>query len=319
MRELDRAGLADLRTNQRLLKGFALGGVPQPELPATFWKRFLWKTIESLPGPRQIVAEYRRVLSAEYRRRRDASRQHARLAMDEIARAFPDIRPPAGLANGGADDAFIWRGHAIVPAFVMYLSRVADFYGRVPPRQVTSILEIGPGLGLNSLAHIALNPEVRVIVNIDIPPVLYLSTQFLKSIGEVAVVDTRVSQESAHIVLEPAATGVRIYQLAPWQLPKLEGSLDFFFNAFSFQEMESEICRNYAAHVLRLVERGALLHSMTAGHRPEAGGQNAPVTLAFLESLFIQKFPHVSQLDGFWPQLFDGNADSTRLMTAGNE
>jgi hypothetical protein len=42
------------------------------------------------------------------------------------------------------------------------------------------------------------------------------------------------------------------------------------------------------------------------------------VTLGFLESLFIKKFPHVSQLDGYWPRLFEGDANSTRLMTVDN-
>lgn len=317
LRELQRDGLTALRTNQRLLKGFALGGVPQPELPAISWKRAAWTTIENLPGVRQIIGEYRRVLGAEYRRRRDVSRQHARLAMDEIARAFPDVRPPPGLANGGADDAFIWRGHTIVPAFVMYLSRAADFYSRVSPQKVTSILEIGPGLGLSSLAHIALNPNIRFIANVDIPPILYLSTQFLKSIDGIAVEDARTVENAGPIIPQGVEGRVRVYQLAPWQLPRLEGPIDFFFNAFSFQEMERDVCRNYAAHVLRLVQGGVFLHSMTTGHKPGAGGQNVPVTLDFLESLFKEKFPHVSQLDGFWPRLFDEDVNSTRLMISG--
>ena len=315
VRELDRNGLAEMRTNQTLLKGFASGGMPRPELPASPWKRLAWSALERLPGVCQILAEHNRILAAEYRRHNETRRQHARMAMDEIARAFPALRPPSGLANGGADDAFDWRSHTLVPAFVMYLSRAADFYQKVPPQEVGSILEIGPGLGLSSLAHMTLNPTLRVVVNVDIVPVLYLSTQFLKSIEGVDVVDYRALRERERIIPEAPAGGVRVYQLAAWQLPNLEGRLDFFFNAFSFQEMESEVCRNYAAHALRLVERGTLLLSMAAGHKPSAGGQSEPVTLAFLESLFRGNFPNVARLDGFWPRLFGGDTGSTRLMT----
>jgi len=315
LRELKRAGLADLRTNQTLLKGFATGGMPLPELPAAPWKRAAWRALQALPGVSQIAGEYRRVLAAEYARHRETRRQHARMVMDEIARAFPDLRPPAGLANGGADDAFSWRGHTIVPAFAMYLSRAADFYTQVPAREVKSIVEIGPGLGLSSLAHIALNPSLRVIVNVDIVPVLYLSTQFLKSIDGLDVVDYRMLRARERIVTEPASAGARVYQLAPWLLPRVDGAFDFFFNAFSFQEMEPEVCRNYAAELLRIVEHGALLHEMAAGHKRGAGGQKEPVTLGFLESLFRAKFPKVARLDGYWPRFYDGHPDMTRLLT----
>ncbi|MEJ2374329.1 MAG: hypothetical protein P8Y71_02575 [Pseudolabrys sp.] len=73
----------------------------------------------------------------------------------------------------------------------MYLSCVADFYTYAPAREMTAIIEIGPGLGLSSLAHMAINRALRVIVNIDIMPVRYLSTQFLKSIDGIDVSDYR--------------------------------------------------------------------------------------------------------------------------------
>jgi hypothetical protein len=79
--------------------------------------------------------------------------------------------------------------------------------------------------------------------------------------------------------------------------------------------MESAICSNYAKEILRLVEGGALLHSMSAGHKPGAGGQRSPVTLEFLASLFAKKFPRVRTVDGFWPRLFGGDPAQTRLLT----
>jgi hypothetical protein len=180
---------------------------------------------------------------------------------------------------------------------------------------VTAIIEIGPGLGLSSLAHMAINPALRVIVNVDIVPVLYLSTQFFKSVEGVDVVDYRMLRGRERIAAQPAPAGVCIYQLAPWLLPRVEGEFDFFFNAFSFQEMEPEVCRNYATELLRLVQRGVLLHEMPPGHKRGAGGQQNPVTLDFLESLFSQRFPNVRRVDGFWPRFYDGDPEMTRLLT----
>jgi len=314
-RELARSGLANFRANQRLLKGFGLGGLPEPELPPSGWKRFIWHAFEQLPGVRQILAEHRRILKAEYEHHKEIRRLHGQLAMDEIARAFPYVDPPPGLANGGADDAFLWRNRLLVPSFVMYLSRTADFYAHMPPAEVNCLIEVGPGLGLSSLAHMALNPGLRLIVNVDIVPVLYVSTQFLRSIPGVRVVDYRATRDKDIIRAELAAGQVTIYQLAPWQLPRLQGTFDFFFNAFSFQEMEREVCASYAEQVKRLVRKGVMLHSKVAGHQPGAGGQLSPVTFDFLQSLFDEAFPIIAHPANLWPRLFGGPPDSARLLT----
>ncbi|MGD9921134.1 MAG: putative sugar O-methyltransferase [Pseudorhodoplanes sp.] len=315
LREIARTGVRGMRNNQILLKGFAFGGMPRPELPATPFKRAVWQMLAAFPGVRRILAEHNRVFAAEYERHKAARRNLARVAMDEVAKTFPDLKPPPGIANGGADDAFSWRGHLLVPAYAMYLTRIADFYARVPPAEVTSILEIGPGLGLSTLAHMTLNPHLRVVANVDIVPVLYLSTQFLRTIEAVDLVDYREMRDHVSISIEAPEDGLRLYQMAPWQLPKLEGQIDYFFNAFSFQEMEEEIVRNYAAEIFRLVDKGALIHSMATGHKPGAGGQRAPVTLEFLTEVFSEKWPRARPIDGFWPRLYGGSADLTRLMT----
>lgn len=314
LREIARNGLRGMRNNQPLLKGFAFGGMPSSELPTTPFKRAVWRCLAGLPGVRRILAEHNRVFAAEYERHKATRRNLARVAMDEIAKSFPDLKPPVGIANDGADDAFTWRGHVLVPAYAMYLSRIADFYTRIPPKDVTSILEIGPGLGLSTLAHMTLNPHLRIVANIDIVPVLYLSTQFLRSIEGIDLVDYREMRDHVSITTEPTDAGVRVYQMAPWQLPKLEGQIDYFFNAFSFQEMEDDVVRNYAAEIFRLVDKGALIHSMAVGHKPGAGGQRAPVTLEFLTSLFAEKFPKIQQIDGFWPRFYCGASNLTRLL-----
>lgn len=315
LRELARNGLGGMRNNQILLKGFAFGGMPRPELPVTPFKRAVWQCLAGLPGVRRILAEHNRVFTAEYERHKATRRNLARVAMDEIAKSFPDLKPPVGIANDEADDAFTWRGHVLVPAYAMYLSRIADFYARIPPKEITSILEIGPGLGLSSLAHMTLNPHLRVIANVDIVPVLYISTQFLRSIDSIDLVDYREMRDHVSITAQPAESGVRVYQMAPWQLPKLDGQIDYFFMAFSFQDMEEEVIRNYAAEIFRLVDKGALIHSMAVGHRPGAGGQHAPVTLEFLTQVFSEKWPNVRAIDGFWPRFYGGSADLTSLIT----
>ncbi len=190
-RELARNGLAGMRTNQILLKGFASDGMSQPLLPHAAWKRLIWHAVEAMPGVARVVAENRRLLHATHQRAINAEIRSARLALDRIAEDFPNMTPPEGLANGGAEDAFTWRGHIVTADWLKHLTRIADFYHAVSADEVREILEIGPGLGLSTLAHIALNPGLRVVVNCDIAPILYISNQFMKSIPGVDTVDYR--------------------------------------------------------------------------------------------------------------------------------
>ena len=291
LRELDASGLAGARTNQAILKGFAAGGVLRPTEPAAAWKRTIWRALERLPGVRRVIAEYARTGRAEHRHHVSDRIRLARLLMDRLSEDFPELNPPDGLANGGAEDAFDWRGHTVTADWALFLVRAAGFYRALPSADIRSLVEVGPGLGLSTLAHAALIPKLRVVVNVDIPPVLYVSTQCLRSIDRFRVVDVREAAESQDVEPVARAPAVTVYQIAPWQLPDLLGSFDVFHNAYSFQEMEREICAHYANWVARHVTGHVWLMSSVAGHAPGAGGQTEPIPICFLEGLFSAAFP----------------------------
>ena len=311
-RELARTGLKDVRVNQRLLKGFALGGAPQPTLPRAAWKRVVWRLAAGAPVVRLIVAEHRRLVAAEHARAVRGAVLHAAEVLDDLAADFPGLRPPAGLDAGGAEDAFDWRGHTVTAHWVEYLCRAADFYGAVAPERVHTILEIGPGLGLSTLAHLALNPHLRLVVNCDIPPVLYVATQFLRAIPGVNVVDYLDWRDRG--VREAADGAPTVVQIAPWQLPEVTFSVDAAFNAFSFQEMEREVCEAYAGIVRARTKGAVFLHAMAEGHRPGAGGQRAPVGLGFLRGLFAGDFPVEVPMPGHWARHYRGEPEEVLLL-----
>ena len=223
------------------------------------------------------------------------------------------MTPPEGLANGGAEDAFTWRGHLVTANWLPHLARIADFYHAVPMDEVREILEIGPGLGLSTLAHVALNPKLRVVVNCDISPILYISTQFMKSIPGVDTVDYR-EVDAGSALSQHTASRPTIYHVPAWQLADLELQTDAFFNAFSFMEMSQNICRKYAAIVARLPCNWILLHSLRAGHAPGAGGQEEPVTFAFLQQIFGEAFPVEFTLGAQWPTLYGSNRVGALLL-----
>ena len=181
-REWNRSGLSNFRRNHKLLKGFAEGGVPSPAEPRAVWKRAVWRALEGFPGFGKMVAEYRRLNRVLYNSVVRYRTKVAEICFDDICRSFPEFRPVKGTGNGDADDLFVRDGVEISAAWVPYLARAADFYRSVPSNEVTTLIEIGPGIGLNTLAHVALNPRLHTVVNCDLPQVLYISTQFLTRI-----------------------------------------------------------------------------------------------------------------------------------------
>ena len=236
--ELRRSGgLARLRRNYRLLKGYAHGGVPEPTLPSNLAKRLAFRLIERAPGVSRVIAEYRRLLRAQHGTLLAQEKRLAAHMLDAVAERYPTLRLPDTTAGDGAD-LMRWRDQDVAAAFVVYLVRAADFYAAVPAGHVRSLMEVGPGLGFSTLAHWSLNPDIRVIVNLDIPSTLYISTQYLKATGAVDVVDYLDVRDWEQIVIKPGAERTRVYQLPSWCLDRLDGKVDWLHGAFSFQEME---------------------------------------------------------------------------------
>ncbi len=234
--------------------------------------------------------------------------------LDRIADAHPNFFVPGDHISGFPTDLILWRGQYVSASWVDYLYRISNFYDEIPANEIESFLEIGPGLGWTTISHLALNPNLKFGVNVDISPVLYVSTQFLKSIGDIEVVDYRTTRNLDRIVLEPGDKKPRIYQILPWQLPKLEGQLDIFANAFSFFEMEKENCENYIATVKPLIRKAVLLHGSIVGKVLDHGPRDA-IGLDFLSDLFEDKFPDRKNLEFGWSEIYGRFSIAVTLLT----
>jgi hypothetical protein len=112
--------------------------------------------------------------------------------------------------------------------------------------KVRSLFEIGGGFG--ALPHLmAAKHGTTQIIYLDIPPILYVGTQYLRSFYPDWVVDYRDTRNDTTIRFQGDAP--QILCLAPWQIDRLDAHVEMFWNAASFSEMTPEIVRNYAAKV----------------------------------------------------------------------
>ena len=112
-----------------------------------------------------------------------------------------------------------------------------------------TVFEIGGGFGTNIHLLLENYPNIRKVVYLDIPPNLYVGTQYLKAFYGEAVFDYRNLKNSEKIKFADT-DDLEIFCIAPWQIENLQVHVDIFMNSHSFVEMPKEIVSNYAHHFL---------------------------------------------------------------------
>jgi hypothetical protein len=154
------------------------------------------------------------------------------------------------------------------------ISRLSQYrYGIEHCRQIAR--EIGGGFGVWPHLIMSIYPNVRKIAYIDIPPMIYVGTQYLRhSFGDI-VKDYRETRESGLTKFQNNDSR-EILCLCPWQIEKLAIETNIFWNASSFSEMTPEIVRNYATHVGRnLSNADSNICLVLNKLRPTANGSTA--------------------------------------------
>lgn len=175
------------------------------------------------------------------------------------------------------DDAVRWG-----KPYLNYLLCLAALSRHVdePPRR---FLEIGGGFGV--LGEILLRRDEQArYVNLDIPPLLTVSSYYLTTLfGD------RVRIPDALDDAEPA-TPPRSACLLNWRLPDVRGPFDVFVNSFSFQEMEPHVVEHYVGMVADLgVTYVVSLNSREGKRRATEGAEGGvldPVTSARIVEMF---------------------------------
>jgi putative sugar O-methyltransferase len=117
--------------------------------------------------------------------------------------------------------------------------------------KIKSVFEIGGGFGAN--IHILLEnyKNIKKVIYLDIPPNLYIGTQYLKAFYGSAVFDYRALRSRDSIKFSEN-DDLEIFCIAPWQIEKFNSKIDLFINSHSFVEMPEYIVKNYVNNIQRL-------------------------------------------------------------------
>ena len=121
-------------------------------------------------------------------------------------------------------------------------------------REVSTILELGPGYGRTAYVFLTVQPSCRYIL-VDIPPALYVAQRYLTAVfPERRVFPFRPIDTFEDITEE--FNNSSIIFLTPNQLALLpDNATDLFINISSFHEMRMDQIRYYFTEVERLTRR----------------------------------------------------------------
>ncbi|MHB8338891.1 MAG: putative sugar O-methyltransferase [Ignavibacteriaceae bacterium] len=128
--------------------------------------------------------------------------------------------------------------------YLFQIIRIANFADNLNFSKISSVLEIGGGYG--SAAHLFMSfyKNIKKYIYIDIPPMIYIATEYLEQFDEFSVVNYLETKNKNEIKFEDNDKR-EIIMLCPWQLPNIKSQVDLFYNAISFQEIEITALKNY--------------------------------------------------------------------------
>ncbi len=119
--------------------------------------------------------------------------------------------------------------------------------------KIHSVFEIGGGFGVNIHLLLENYSNIKKVLYLDIPPNLYIGTQYLKAFYGDSVIDYSRSKNLDSIKFTKDEN-LEIFCITPWQIENFNDSVDIFMNSHSFVEMPQEIVKNYADKVNKFPE-----------------------------------------------------------------
>ena len=270
--DIEAADLNELRSGKYPI--FATFGFTEivhynhPDQP--FYKKAVLSTLRALNNPRIPSMPYGLYLSDI----REMAYRHA-----EIMGQLAGLKPISELACstfGNPNDLFEINGNTYTTAFLTYYIRLCFVQMHLDLKGDETIVELGSGSGHQIEIIKKVFPEMTVAC-FDLPYTLFLCNTYLKNVlPEGSVIDAveGIKQEDT-LQIEKG----KVNMFGNWQIPLLKDhSIDLFWNAASFGEMEPEIVSNYLTHILPVTDAVYLLQARHGKESKATKGVRKPTT-----------------------------------------
>jgi len=289
---LKTSGMQNFRANSAVGKGWT--DVPNLD-PSDLWPHKglhgrLQHALIKLPVFRSIVAEYRNAIANHFQKNQTYLSAYYDLHFGDWLRGMAERYQIPDTLGGGSQVNITIDGVTYSKKYIDLLLNIYNFSQKIDLEKIELFVEIGGGFGANTHLLLELFPNIRKVIYVDIPLMLYVSTEYLRQYYGDAVIDYSCTREQERIMMTDYDTR-EIFCLCPWQLERIDAQADLFWNCASFSEMTADIVDNYAVQIKRLLGPDsaiALILTGAAGREDKTGPER--VIAAFGEEFAFETF-----------------------------
>ncbi len=255
IKALKKQGLKSFRSNARIGKGFSDSLVLEPvDLSnlVSFKSRIYERLVNNYFISKYFLPPYRSRIKSISDQKIMYMDKYYNLKIGEWYKDFKKRNKLPDPCLENPTDVINLCGDSIGRTYLNSYIRIYNYSHSVDFKVKNSLLEIGGGFGANVHALISMYPNIKKVVYLDIPPMLYIATQYLESIYKEAVKDYSDTRNSNAINFKND-NSLEIICVAPWQIEKLDLNIDLFWNSASFQEMTADTVKNYCKNLERIM------------------------------------------------------------------
>ena len=218
--------------------------------------------MHALSGESWALADYRVFVAGD--------KKHISPKLDEVSESIIG-QPP---------DGFHIEGRRFSRSMLNYLHGLVFLKQQLGEVGIRTVLEVGGGYGTLGEILSQAGPDYTYI-DVDIPPTSAVASYYLSRQSKIKLVEYESTRGAGEIY--PPKPGQQMV-LCPWQLPRLQGKVDLFWNFISFQEMEPEVVKFYLEQGRRLDARFVLLRNLREGKQQRSALQPLGVCQPILGS-----------------------------------
>jgi putative sugar O-methyltransferase len=248
-------GLDNFRANTRISKGYGDSMVINPLdlLPLDSFKSRLYKKIVQFPYFYKSVIEsfaaHNNNLFSQMQKYKNLYYSHT---LGEWFLKFSNTYSLPETLIGNPQRCVSINNYKIGESYLSVFFKIYNFASHIDFTKVNTIFEIGGGFGAFTHTLLHFFPNIKKVIYLDIPPVLYVGTQYLKHFFDSEVIDYRQTKNLDKITFS-SDDKREIFAICPWQIEHIDTKIDLFVNFASFQEMNADIVKNYILHVHRML------------------------------------------------------------------
>lgn len=205
-------------------------------------KKSLLRLLRAFP-PLNDLMDSQVAITHDYYIQMMTMKQELLVANPRVHQLLRDWVMPYSLL-GGCETSYLINGRSISELYLTMLDRHEICSSIVDFKEARVFCEIGGGFGANVHLILSNYSNIKKIIYIDIPPNLYVGTQYLRSFYGSSVLDYR--RLGLHSNFHFADTDdLEILCIAPWQMERVHTEIDIFQNDSSFVEMPGLVIEKY--------------------------------------------------------------------------